>query len=99
LGPGHLIQRPQQPEPAGKAHLQLCSAAVSAFGTGDYAQATGRRLHPVKDDSDLHCPIVPAAQTANIRQPADVCDAGEAARSSSTPRLTGTKSLAGKDGA
>jgi hypothetical protein len=78
--PGHLIQCPQQSEPAGKAHLLLCSAAVSAAGAGDHTQAASRGLYPVKDDADLHGPIVPASQTADIRQLADVYDAGAAVR-------------------
>jgi len=53
---------------------------VSAFAAGDHAQPACRRLYPVKDDADFHGPIVPASQTANIRQSADVCDAGAASR-------------------
>jgi hypothetical protein len=53
---------------------------VNAARTGDCSQAAGRRLYPVKDDADLHGPIVPAPQTANIRQLADAYDAGAAVR-------------------
>jgi hypothetical protein len=74
-GPGHLIQRPEQSEPAGEADFLRCSGAVPVSGTGDHSQAAGRRLYPVKDDADLHCSIVGILSAPNIRQPADICDA------------------------
>ena len=76
---GHLIQRPQQPQPAGKADFLACVGLVSLPGIDD--PKTARRwLGPIQDNADLHTPTVSALAAENISQLADACDAGAATR-------------------
>jgi hypothetical protein len=77
---GHLIQRPQQPQPAGKADLLLAAGVVSLPGSDDHPKTARRRLGPVQDNADLHTPTVSALAAGNISQLADACDAGAATR-------------------
>src|SRR5215469_2153590 len=76
---GHLIQRLQQPQPAGKADLLLAAGVVSLLGIDDPKTAR-RRLGRVQGNADLHRPTVSALAAGNISQLADACDAGAAAR-------------------
>ena len=77
---GHLIQRPQQPQPAGKANLLLAARMVSLLGIDDDPKTARRRLGPVQDNADLHTPTFSALAAGNISQLADACDAGAATR-------------------
>ena len=77
---GHLIQRPQQPQPAGEPDFLPCAGLGGLPGSADDPKTAGRRLGPVQDDTDLHTPIVPAPADKNISQLADACDAGAATR-------------------
>ena len=77
---GHLIQRPQQPQPAGKADLLLAAGVVGLPGIGDDSKTARRRLGPVQDNADLHTPTVSVLAAGNISQLADACDAGAATR-------------------
>ena len=77
---GHLIQRPQQPQPAGEADLLLAAGIVSLLGIDDDPKTARRRLGPVQDNADLHTPTVSALAAGNISQLADACQAGAAAR-------------------
>ena len=54
--PGHLIQRPYQPEPAGEPDLPGHQGAVVVPGTGHNPEAATRRLDLVQDYADLHPP-------------------------------------------
>ena len=75
---GHLIQRPQQPQPAGEADFLACVGLVSLLGIDDLKTAR-RRLGPVQDNADLHTPTVSALAAGNISQLADACQADAAA--------------------
>ena len=75
---GHLIQRPQQPQPAREADFPARVRLVSLLGIDDPKTAR-RRLGPVQDDADLHTPTVSALAAGNISQLADACQADAAA--------------------
>ena len=75
---GHLIQRPQQPQPAREADFLARVGLVTLLGIDDPKTAR-RRLGPVQDDADLHTPTVSALAAGNISQLADACQAGAAA--------------------
>jgi hypothetical protein len=75
---GHLIQRPQQPQPAREADFLTRVGLVSLLGIDDLKTAR-RRLGPVQDNADLHTPTVSALAAGNISQLADACQAGTAA--------------------
>ncbi len=77
---GHLIQRPQQPQPAGEADFLARVGAVSLLGIDDDPKTARRRLGPVEDNADLHMPTVSALAAGNISQLADACDAHAATR-------------------
>ena len=68
---GHLIKRPQQPEPAGEADFLPRARPGGVPGIADDPKTACRRLGPVKDDTDLHTPIVPAPAAGTISQLAD----------------------------
>ena len=76
---GHLIQRPQQPQPAREADFLAHVGLASLLGIDD-PKTTRRRLGPVKDNADLHTPTVSALVAGNISQLADACQADAAAR-------------------
>jgi len=75
---GHLIQRPQQPQPAREADFPARVRLVSLLGIDDPKTAR-RRLGPVQDNADLHTPTVSAMTAGNISQLADSCQADGAA--------------------
>ena len=75
---GHLIQRPQQPQPAREADFLARVGLVSLLGIDDPKTAR-RRLGPVQDNSDLHTPTVSALAAGNISQLADACQPDAAA--------------------
>jgi hypothetical protein len=75
---GHLIQRPQQPQPAREADFLARVGLVSLLGIDDPKTAR-RRLGPVQDNADLHTPTVSALAAGNISQLADACQADAAA--------------------
>ena len=75
---GHLIQRPQQPQPAREADFLARVRLVSLLGIDDPKTAR-RRLGPVQDNADLHTPTVSALAAGNISQLADSCQADGAA--------------------
>jgi len=75
---GHLIQRPQQPQPAREADFLARVGLVTLLGIDDPKTAR-RRLGPVQDNADLHTPTVSALAAGNISQLADACQAGAAA--------------------
>jgi len=75
---GHLIQRPQQPQPAREADFLARVRLVSLLGIDDPKTAR-RRLGPVQDNADLHTPTVSAMTAGNISQLADSCQADGAA--------------------
>jgi hypothetical protein len=75
---GHLIQRPQQPQPAREADFLARVELVSLLGIDDPKTAR-RRLGPVQDNADLHMPTVSALAAGNISQLADACQADAAA--------------------
>jgi hypothetical protein len=77
---GHLIQRPQQPQPAGEADFLLRAGPGILPGSADDPKTASRRLGPVQDDTDLHTPIAPAPAAGNISQLADACRTGTATR-------------------
>jgi hypothetical protein len=77
---GHLIQRPQQPQPPSEADFLLRARPVSLPGVTDDPKAADRRLDAVQDNTDLHTPIVLAPSSANIGQLADGCHGGATAR-------------------
>ena len=74
---GHLIQRPQQPQPAREADFLARVRLVSLLGIDDPKTAR-RRLGPVQDNADLHTPTVSAMTAGNISQLADSCQAAAA---------------------
>ena len=63
---GHLIQCPQQPQPAGEPDVLPRAGPRNLPGTRDDPKTAGRRLGPVQDNTDLHTPIVPAPAAATI---------------------------------
>ena len=75
---GHLIQRPQQPQPAREADFLARVGLVSLLGIDDPKTARWR-LGPVQDNADLHTPTVSALAAGNISQLADACQADAAA--------------------
>lgn len=75
---GHLIQRPQQPQPAREADFLARVGLVSLLGI-EHPKTARRRLGPVQDNPDLHTPTVSALAAGNISQLADACQAGAAA--------------------
>ena len=75
---GHLIQRPQQPQPAREADFLARVGLVTLLGIDDPKTAR-RRLGPVQDNADLHTPTVSALAAGNISQLADACQADAAA--------------------
>ena len=75
---GHLIQRPQQPQPASEPDLLPRAGPGMLPGSADDPKTAGRRIGPVQDDTDLHTPIVPAPADKTISQLADARDAGAA---------------------
>src|SRR5262245_25954915 len=75
---GHLVQHPQQPEPAGETDLRPLTGAGSPAGIADDPKTARWRLGPVQDYADLHKPTVPALVARNIGQLADGCPAGAA---------------------
>ena len=75
---GHLIQRPQQPQPAREADFLARVGLVTLLGIDDPKTAR-RRLGPVQDNADLHTPTVSALAAGNISQLADSCQADGAA--------------------
>jgi hypothetical protein len=75
---GHLIQRPQQPQPAREADFLARVGPVSLLGIDDPKTAR-RRLGRVQHNADLHTPTVSALAARNISQLADACLAGAAA--------------------
>ena len=77
---GHLIQRAQQPQPAGEADLLAHVGLVSLSGAADDLKTARWRLGPVQHNTDLHTPTVSAQAAGNISQLADACDAGAATR-------------------
>jgi hypothetical protein len=77
---GHLIQRPQQPQPAAEPDFLPRAGPETLPGSADDPKTAGRRLGPVKDDTDLHTPIVSAPAAGTISQLAD------AAQPASPPR-------------
>jgi hypothetical protein len=77
---GHLIQRPQQPQPAAEADFLVRARPGGLPESADDPKTAGRRLGPVQDDTDLHTPIVPAPAAGTISQLADARDAGAAIR-------------------
>jgi hypothetical protein len=76
---GHLIQRPQQPQPAREDDLRLAAGAMSLPGTADHPKTARRRLGPVQDNADLHTPTVSVLAARNISQLADTCQSAPAA--------------------
>lgn len=74
----HLIQRPQQAQPAREADFLARVGLVSLLGIDDPKTAR-RRLGPVQDNADLHTPTVSALAAGNISQLADACHSGAAA--------------------
>jgi hypothetical protein len=70
---GHLIQRPQQSQPAGEADLLARVGLVSLPGIDDDPKTARWRLGPVQDNADLHTPTVSALAAGNISQLADAC--------------------------
>jgi len=76
---GHLIQRPQQPQPAREADLLARVGLVNLPGIDDNPKTARRRLGPVQDNADLHTPTVSALAAGNISQLADACQADAAA--------------------
>ena len=73
---GHLIQRPQQPQPAGEADFLPRAAPGILPGSADDPKPARRRLGPVQDDTDLHTLIVPDPAAGTISQLAGTCDPG-----------------------
>ena len=74
---GHLIQRPQQPQPAREADFLPRVGLVSLLGIDDPKTAR-RRLGPVQDNADLHTPTVSVLAAGNISQLADALQADTA---------------------
>src|SRR5215469_12493895 len=70
---GHLIQRPQQPQPAGEADLLPRAGRGNLPGSPDDQKTAGWRFGPVQDDTDLHTPIVSAPAAGTISHLADAC--------------------------
>jgi hypothetical protein len=75
---GHLIQRPQQPQPAREADFLARVRLASLLGI-EHPKTARRRLGPVQDNPDLHTPTVSALAAGNISQLADACQADAAA--------------------
>ncbi len=75
---GHLIQRPQQPQPAREADFLARVGLVSLLGIDDPKTAR-RRLDGVQDHADLHTRMVRGPAAGNISRLADACQAGAAA--------------------
>src|SRR5690242_11232185 len=75
---GHLVQRPQQPQPAAEPDFLVRAGPGGLSGSADDPKTAGRRLGPVQDDADLHTPLVPAPAAGTISQLADACNAGAA---------------------
>ena len=69
---GHLVQRLQQPQPAGEPDLPSCHRAVSLPGTGHDPETAGRWLDLVQNYADLHRPIVQSAGPP-LHRPAGRC--------------------------
>ena len=76
---GHLIQRLQQPQPAGEADFLARVGLVNRPGTADDPKTARRWLDPVQHNADLHAPTVSARAAGNISHLADACQAGAAA--------------------
>ena len=77
---GHLIQRPQQPQPAREADFLARVGAVGLLGIGDDLKTARWRLGPVQHNANLHTPTVSALAAGNISQLADACQTGVATR-------------------
>jgi hypothetical protein len=69
--PGRLIQRSQQPKPAGETDLLRLLTGTSV-STGDYRHPARGRINPVHLYPDLHQAIVRAPGAGDIGQLADV---------------------------
>ena len=75
---GHLVQRPQQPQPARETGFLGRGRLVGLLRIDDPKPAR-RRLGSVQDNADLHTPTVSALAAGNISQLADACQASAAA--------------------